>query len=83
MPAQPVAPSELFGQHEGPELAQEVGPGPARLDALEQELRELLERCTAALAATLRADFHLVKAARTLKRATLSPAGMRPKHNLK
>jgi hypothetical protein len=72
MPAQPVAPSEPFDQHEGPELAQEVGPGPARLDALAQHLRELSEHCTAALTATRRADFHLVKAARILKLAVRS-----------
>lgn len=82
MPAQPVAPSEPFDQHAGSELAQEVGPGPARLDALERQVRELAERCTAAQAATLRADFHLVKAARMLRAAAIAPGSLRSKYNL-
>ncbi len=83
MPAQQVAPSEPFDRHEGSEPAQEVGPGPARLDALARLLHELSVRCEAALTATRRADFHLVKAARMLRHAAEISTDVRPGRVLK
>ena len=68
MPTPPAARSEQSDQHAGPESAQEVGPGPARLGALEQLLSDLYERHCRAIAAMQRADRHLVEAARMLER---------------
>ena len=68
MPTPPVARSEQSDQHAGPESVQEVGPGPARLDALAQLLSDLIDRHCRAITAMRRADDHLVEAARVLER---------------
>ena len=67
MPTERAARSERSDQHAGPESAQEVGPGPARLDALEKVLGDLNERHCRAIAAMQRAGHHLVEAARMLE----------------
>jgi hypothetical protein len=68
MPTQPPGRSEQPDQHAGAEPAQEVGPGPARLDAIAQLLGDLIDRHCRAIAAMQRADHHLVEAARVLER---------------
>jgi hypothetical protein len=69
MPTQPAAQSEQSpDQHAGAESVQEVGPGPARLNALAQLLADLIDRHCRAIAAMQRADHHLVEAARVLER---------------
>jgi hypothetical protein len=83
MPAQQVEPSEPIDRHEGLEPAQEVGPGPARLDAMAGLLHELAQRYDAALTAFRRADFHLVRAARMLKHAASPPGGAAPHRSSK
>ena len=68
MPTPPAARSEQSDQHAGAESAREVGPGPARLDALARILVDLNECHCRAIAAMQRADQHLVEAARMLER---------------
>jgi hypothetical protein len=68
MPTQRAPRSEQSDQHAGAESAQEVGPGPARLDALERLLGDLIDSHCRAIAAMQRADDHLVEAAKVLER---------------
>jgi hypothetical protein len=79
MPAQQIESSEPRDRHEGPEPAQEVGPGPARLDAIAEVLTDLSKQYDAALKAMRRADLHLVKAARML-RDSLCPSSVARAH---
>lgn len=71
MPTPSAGRSEQSDQHAGAESAQEVGPGPARLDDLARLLRDLNECHCRAIAAMQRADHHLVEAARMLERVVL------------
>ncbi len=69
MPTEPAEPSEQSDQHAGAESVQEVGPGPARLNALHKRVSNLYDRHVRALTAMQRADFHLARAARMLTHA--------------
>ena len=69
MPTEPAEQSEQSDQHAGGESVQEVQPGPARLNALDERVSNLFERHVRALTAMQRADFHLARAARMLTQA--------------
>ena len=69
MSTEPAEPSEQSDQHAGAESVQEVGLGPARLNALDERVSNLYDCHARALTAMQRADFHLARAARMLTHA--------------